>query len=133
MDEGLRGSPTILVVDDEELMLEVTCLMIEDNGGNVLSASDGNQALEVFRANRDTLDLICLDFSMPGLNGYEVAERVLEENPAVKIVLMSGLSITPEVERLRDEGRLMFIAKPFREVDLIEAINAALGNGAAPE
>lgn len=122
-DQELIGSPTVLIVDDEELMREVTSIMIEDNGGQVVTAFDGQNAVDVFQEKGETIDVICLDFSMPRLNGYEAYLKIRELSSDVGFVMVSGLQVTPEVQALREKGDVLFLAKPFHEVELLEAIN----------
>ncbi|MDC0358465.1 response regulator [Oligoflexia bacterium] len=120
----LEGNPKILIVDDEELMREVTSIMIEDRGGEVFTACDGMEAVEVFGKHKDEISCICMDFSMPRMNGYEAYQEIVKIKPAVHFIMISGLSITPEVEDLRKQGAITFLAKPFNETTLIKTINA---------
>jgi CheY-like chemotaxis protein len=126
---GLHGEPTVLVVDDEELMREVTCMMIEDNGGHTLTAVDGADAIEVFRNNQENISAILMDFSMPRMNGYEAYVQIRKISDAIKVVMISGLNITEEVRTLQGRGDVMFLAKPFGEDELLNVINEVL----APE
>jgi two-component system, cell cycle sensor histidine kinase and response regulator CckA len=128
---GLFGSPTVLVADDEELMLEVMSIMIEENGGKVLSASDGRAAVELFKQKQEEVDLVVLDFSMPKLNGYEACVAIKQLKPAAGVVLVSGLKMTPEVEDLVNKGQVAFLSKPFREAELLAKLNGLLGKGPA--
>lgn len=112
----------ILIVDDEELVREVTTMMVEDAGGSVVVASDGEEALKVFIANKQSLDAVFMDFSMPGMNGYEAFKKMAAIDPAIPVVLVSGLKITPEADQARAEGRLIFLSKPFKQDDVIHAL-----------
>ena len=117
---------TILLVDDEELIREVTSIMIEDQGGEVLTAVDGLDGVEVFAENRDKIDIVFLDFSMPRMNGYEAYLEISKIKPEVGFIMSSGLQITPEVELLRKQGAVSFISKPFHEDDLMKTIQSVL-------
>ena len=126
-DEGLvsmklEGNPTVLIVDDEELMREVTSIMIEENGGKVLTAVDGIDAVEVFAENRDKIDLVFMDVSMPRMNGYEAFLEIQKLDPSVAVLIVSGLRMTPEVEALHKSGQIDFLSKPFHEIELIKAL-----------
>lgn len=118
---SLKGQPTILVVDDEELMREVTQIIIEENGGKVRLAQDGVQAVEVFKANAAIIDLVFLDFSMPKMNGYEAYLKIKELKPDVGVVFASGLKLIPEVETLVAARKVEFLSKPFHETELLNA------------
>jgi CheY-like chemotaxis protein len=119
----LVGNPTVLVADDEELMREVVSIMIEDNGGTVLEAADGQEAVDVFKANQEKIDCVFLDFSMPHLNGYEAYCEMYKLNASVKALFVSGLNVTSEVQKLVDDKRVGFLNKPFHEHELLQALN----------
>ena len=126
----LDGNPTVLIVDDEELMREVTSIMVEENGGKVLTAVDGLDAVEVFAENKDRIDCIFMDVSMPRMNGYEAFLEIKKLAPEVLILVVSGLHMTPEVAELQKTGQIDFLSKPFHEVELIKAINNLRGKKA---
>jgi len=126
-DKGLhelkiKGSPTVLVVDDEELMREVTSLIVEEHGCKAMLARDGQEAVELFSQHKNQISYVFLDFSMPRLNGYEAYLRIREMNPGVGVVFASGLKMTKEVEQLAMKREIVFISKPFHEVELIKAL-----------
>lgn len=125
--DALSGK-RILIVDDEELVREVTSMMVEDAGGTVVVACDGEDAVKVFEANKQSLDAVFMDFSMPGLNGFEAFEKMAVMNPAVPVVLVSGLKITPEADQARTAGRLIFLSKPFKQDDVIRALLQSMQN-----
>ncbi|MBN8549535.1 MAG: response regulator [Deltaproteobacteria bacterium] len=118
----LEGTPTVLIVDDEELMREVTSIMIEENGGKVLTAVDGLDAVEVFAEHKGKIDLIFMDVSMPRMNGYEAFLEIEKIDPNVLVLIVSGLKMTPEVEALQRAGKVDFLSKPFHEIELIKAL-----------
>jgi CheY-like chemotaxis protein len=127
----MNGSDVIagkvfLVVDDEELVREVTVMMIEDAGGTAITARDGAEAVKVFEQAHGTIAAVLMDFSMPHLNGYEAFERMQGLNPKVPVLLVSGLKITPEAETARASGRLGFINKPFKQDDLLAMVRKVL-------
>lgn len=115
-----------LVVDDEELVREVTVMMIEDAGGTAITARDGAEAVKVFEQDHSRIAAVVMDFSMPHLNGYEAFERMQGLNPKVPVLLISGLKITPEAEAARAAGRLGFINKPFKQDDLLAMVRKVL-------
>ncbi len=117
----LDGNPTVLVVDDEELMREVSSIMIQENGGKVIAAVDGLDAVERYAENKDKIDFVFMDFSMPRMNGYEACMEIRKINPAAKIVIVSGLKMLPEIEKMFRAGEIEFLSKPFHEVELLKA------------
>ena len=126
---ALKGNPTILVVDDEELIREVASMMIEEEGGAVLLAKNGKEAVDVYREHQSKIKCVFMDFSMPEMNGYEAYLEIMQINPKVGIVMASGLKIISEVEKLKNGGKIQFLSKPFQQSDVIRAINAAMGQG----
>ena len=119
---SLKEGTVVLIVDDEELMREVTSIMIEDHGGRVYTAIDGLNAVEVFTAHAEEIQCIVMDFSMPRMNGYESLLELRKIDAKVPCIIVSGLAVTPEIERMKDQGELVFMSKPFQEQDLIRAI-----------
>lgn len=123
-DQRLKGSPCVLVVDDEELMREITKLIVEENGGSVLLASDGDEGVEIFKKNAGKIDYIFIDFSMPKLNGYEAILKMRSIKPDCKILMASGLKPIPEIIELVKNNQLVFLSKPFHEAELVTKLNA---------
>ena len=123
----LEGSPTVLVIDDEELMLEVASMMIEEEGSAVKSAANGKDGVSILAKDPNSIDCVFSDFSMPEMNGFEVYQAVQKIKPGIPFVMVSGLKIVPEVESLVREGKIQFVSKPFHKSELFKAINRARG------
>jgi CheY-like chemotaxis protein len=111
--EILEGEETILLVDDEPMILEVTQPMLERLGYRVLTARSGRSALEIYRENRDAIGIVVLDLVMPDLNGKETFVLLKNMDPQVKVLLSSGYSINGQAEEMLKEGCDGFIQKPF--------------------
>ncbi len=128
---GQSGAPLtgtrVLVVDDEDLMREVTAMMIEDLGGSVISAPGGRAALEIFEREAGSITCVVLDFSMPEMNGYELLMALRKIAPGVPALMISGLTRTREVQQLSSDGDLGFLAKPFQQTELVSALCEQLG------
>src|SRR5262249_15513187 len=84
------GTETILVVDDEETLRYLAKDLLEAYGYNVMLAADGQEALELFLRYKEKIDLVLLDMVMPRMSGRELYHKLLEINPAVKVVLSTG-------------------------------------------
>ena len=119
----------VLVVDDEELMREVTAMMIEDVGGVSSAAANATEALSIFQSNQTAFDCVVLDFSMPGMDGYELLTALRAIRPTLPAVMMSGLGCTREVGALASAGEVTFVSKPFQQAQLVLAIQAQLARG----
>ena len=123
-----RGHETVLVVDDEPMILDVTREMLEGLGYRALVAQGGADALEVYRADHGRIDLVILDMIMPGMGGGELLDRMKAVNPGVRVILSSGYSINGEAKAILARGARLFLQKPFRLDDLSQKIREALGD-----
>jgi len=115
---------TILLVEDEELVLEVVRNLLGLNRYQVIEAHDGYQAIAICEGYPDTIDLMLTDVVMPQMNGIELAKRALALRPKMKVLFMSGY--TPE--SLRQHGltdEMVLLPKPFVLEDLLLKIAAA--------
>ena len=111
--ELLKGSETILIVDDEWVVLKIARRLLKNLGYRVFIANNGKTALKIFDACKDSIDLILLDIIMPELNGEEVFQRMKEKKPDVKVLLSSGYSIDWQARQMIKNGCSAFIQKPF--------------------
>ncbi len=125
-EEVLKGCETILVVDDEELILDVVKPMLMRMGYDVLIAKSGKEAIQVYGENKDQIDLIVLDMVMPDMGGGEAYDRISDMNPEVKVILSSGYSINGQAKKILDRGCSDFIQKPFRVKQLSQKIREIL-------
>ncbi len=121
------GRETILVVDDEPNILEVTEEMLQTMGYNVLTANNGREAVALFGKNSLTVDLTILDMIMPGLSGGETYNRIKKIRPEAKVLLSSGYSIKGEAQKILDRGCNGFIQKPYNLEKLSEKLEVVLG------
>jgi two-component system cell cycle sensor histidine kinase/response regulator CckA len=113
-DKVLRGSGTLLLVDDEDTVRMVAQRMLEHLGYHILPASNGPDALKIYRREQDRIDLIILDMVMPGMGGDEVYQKVKEINPMVKVLLSSGNLLDSEFQNVIAAEANGFIQKPYR-------------------
>ncbi len=117
---------TILVVDDEPAVLHVTETILERLGYRVRSAQSGPEALKIYQASENGIDLVVLDMIMPGMGGGETFERLKEMNPKVKVLLASGYSLNGEAEQIFKKGCRGFLQKPFTKGELSRKIRQIL-------
>ncbi len=116
------GSETILVVDDEVVLCELGRHMLERFGYQVKTAASGEEALEVFKQQRDGIDLVILDVNMPGMGGYKCLQALLQIDPQIKTIVASGYSQGHCEQDLLSLGACAFIAKPFQLEALVTAV-----------
>jgi PAS domain S-box-containing protein len=120
------GIGTILLVDDEESVLEVTAQMIERLGYTVLRARSGREAVERFRESSDRVSLVILDMIMPEMGGGEVFDELKRINRHVKVLLASGFSLQGQAREIMNRGCIGFIQKPFTLEDLSFKLRSVL-------
>ncbi len=116
------GSGTVLVVDDEPMVLAFSREGLKRLGYEVLTATDGQQACEVFQSHSGQIDIVLLDLVMPGITGLETCRRLREVNPGLKVILSAGFTSAEVVREARLAGAVGFIGKPYS----LEELSAAL-------
>ena len=132
-DEIVKGAETVLLVDDEDIILEVSCELLETIGYRVLTAGCGKESIEIYKNNRDKIDIVVLDMVMPDINGAVVYKRLKEINPDVKVLLSSGYSIDGHATEILNQGCDGFIQKPFTLQSLSRKIKDILEKDFEPE
>jgi CheY-like chemotaxis protein len=115
---------TVLLVDDEEMIRVLGRSVLEDAGYRVLEASDGAEAVDLFRERHAGIDLVVLDLTMPRMSGQEACRRMAEIRADARVLLSSGYSADdlPDVA-----GAVGLLAKPYRPAELTAAVRRALG------
>ena len=124
--ETLKGSETVLFVDDEEMITEVAEDLLERLGYKVLIARSGKEAIRIYEENKDRIDIVILDMIMPDMSGGETYDRMKEINPKVKVLLSSGYSINGQATEILDRGCNGFIQKPFKMKELSQKLREVL-------
>jgi DNA-binding NtrC family response regulator len=121
-----HASETILLVDDDDVIRMLLERTLKQAGYNVLAASDGAAALELFQANDTAIQLLVTDMVMPHMGGAELVRAVTAIRPELKIVLMSGYSTSPEWRQDRVQGRYTYVQKPFTPRELQHTLREVL-------
>jgi len=119
----------VLLVDDEPAILKIAGKILELNGYQPLVAPNGAQALEVFRQNDPNIRLVITDYSMPGMNGFALAEALKKLNPGIQVIVSSGLGDALDEVKLRQAGIQLVLKKPYDTATLL----ATLENFFRPE
>jgi len=122
----MRGSGTILLVDDEPAVAAVGKDMVEKLGYQVLLATGGEQAISIFRQHRKTIRLVILDMIMPGMSGGETYGRIKALDPEARVLLASGYSLNGQAAEFMKRGCNGFIQKPFNLRILSQKIRTIL-------
>jgi two-component system cell cycle sensor histidine kinase/response regulator CckA len=111
--ELLKGSETVLLVDDEDMILDVGRDLLEKLGYEVLTVKSGIEAIEIYRKNQKKINIVILDMVMPKMGGGDTYEKLRDIDPAVKVLLSSGYSIDGQAGKILSRGCDGFIQKPF--------------------
>ncbi len=126
-EQGLAyGTGTILVVDDEEIVRSVAEGFLRHLGYDVVTAADGQEAVECYARLRDQIDAVLLDLVMPRMGGRDCFRALRELNPEVRAVLSTGYGPDVVPQELLDEGMRGLVLKPYRLEQLAEAMTRAL-------
>ena len=121
-----RGTETILLVDDEPMVLEVSRELLESIGYRVYAAGSGQEAITAYMEKREEIGLVILDMIMPGISGGETFDRLREIDPRIKVLLSSGYSIEGQAQEIMDRGCNGFLQKPFRLANLSQKVREML-------
>jgi len=109
-----KGTETILLVDDEDIIIKIDRKLLKQLGYKVLIAKNGFTALKIFKARHQHIDLVLLDIIMPDMGGEKVYARMKSVKPDVKVLVSSGYSIDWQARKMLEDGCSGFIQKPFK-------------------
>jgi CheY-like chemotaxis protein len=123
--DGVRGSGTVLLVDDEETIRGIGAEMLKELGFAVITAADGREALEIF-ASRSDIDAVLLDLTMPHMDGEQCFRELRQLDPAVKVIMSSGFNEQEVTGKFIGKGLTGFIQKPYRMSTLKNKLLEAL-------
>jgi CheY-like chemotaxis protein len=126
VEEFSPGHETVLLVDDEEMIIDVVKRMLEKLGYEALTAMNGADAIEIYQAHGDRIKLVILDMVMPKVSGGQTFDRLKQINPEIKVILCSGYSIDGQATEILNRGCKAFIQKPFNLKVLSQNIKAVL-------
>jgi CheY-like chemotaxis protein len=116
-----HGSGTVLLVDDEVTVRDIGVELLTEVGFSVITADDGKQALELYKATPGIVFVI-LDLTMPNMDGEQCYRELRKLNPDVKVIMSSGYNQQEVTQKFAGKGLAGFIQKPYRLAVLIEAI-----------
>ena len=119
------GEERILLVEDEDTVREVTRKLLEKLGYRVVTARDAEEGIEIFEGEGDSIDAVVTDVVMPGLTGIQMAGRLREIRPGLKVLFVSGYA-SRDVGESPEEPPEPFLPKPFTLNELAESLRAVL-------
>jgi CheY-like chemotaxis protein len=123
-----HGRATILVVEDEDVLLSTTRLLLEFMGYQVVTATNGWEGVELFRTFHEGIDLVLLDMIMPVMGGRQAFDLMRAHDPKVPVILFSGFVKEEDLLEMKAAGLRGFLRKPVRQKELADAIGGALAH-----
>ena len=121
------GGGTILLVEDEALILKYCLEMIRSLEYEVMTAASGQEAIQIYKDNHAKIDLVILDVIMPGMDGFRVFKNLHEINPQVKVIITSGFTVDRRIDQILSSGPHGYLKKPYTLKELAEAIGKTIG------
>jgi DNA-binding response OmpR family regulator len=131
-DSNVRGSETILLVEDAEPLRKLAHMFLQESGYDVLTAADGAEALETARGCSRPIHLLLTDVVMPGINGRVLAERLTPMQPGMRVLYMSGYTDSFIAGHGVLESGTHLLHKPFTQEALAKKVRELLDSDDAP-
>ncbi len=121
-----RGSETILLVDDEPIILDIGDEILGQYGYKVLKAGGGEEAVQLYKNHKNRIDLVILDYNMPGIDGGRCLQELLKINPLVKVLMASGYALNDQIRATLSAGAAGFIGKPYQLKEILQQVRSVL-------
>jgi PAS domain S-box-containing protein len=123
---GTGGTETILLVEDEELLIEMMRLLLESKGYKVITAKDGSEAIKLYKRHKKVIDVVLTDMGLPEMTGMNVLKKLIEINPKVCVICASGF-FEPDVKHeLYKSGVKGIVQKPYTPDDVLRKLREVL-------
>jgi len=122
------GHGTVLVVDDEDVIRDTCAMLLESVGYTVLTAGDGEEAIEVFKQNSDIIQAVLLDVIMPRMDGRQCFQKLKHLKPDVRVVMVSGFTHDSVIDDVISQGAVAFLKKPYRRLELADVLDQAINS-----
>jgi two-component system cell cycle sensor histidine kinase/response regulator CckA len=121
-----HGNETILLVDDEDYLRDLGERLLAKFGYSVLTAPDGETAVQIYREHGTRISLVILDLIMPGIGGKSCLEQILRENPFARVIIASGYSLDGSTQKELETKTKGFVSKPFELNQLLKIVRETL-------
>jgi two-component system, cell cycle sensor histidine kinase and response regulator CckA len=122
----IPGSETILIIDDENSVRQAAEEIIKGIGYKVITASSGNEGIDIYKSQKDDIDVVMLDMVMPEMGGEQTFHALKRIDPEVKVLLASGYTAMDKAARILDQGVAGYIQKPFGVKSLSQKLREVL-------
>lgn len=124
--EDLKGTETVLVIEDEDMVRDIVVKALKRYGYNVISARDGKEAIGIAKEYKGDIHLILTDVIMPGMHGKDVVQKIQSQRPNIKVIYMSGYTENIIMEKGILPSDINYIQKPFSSSDLVKKVRKVL-------
>ena len=124
--QSTEKKATILIVEDEDVLIELLRTVLESQGFDVLVATDGHEAVKIYEERQEKIGLVLTDMGLPALGGWEVLAQVRAINPKAKVICASGFMDSSVRQEMIDAGAVEFIQKPYVYEKLIKLFHQIL-------
>jgi DNA-binding NtrC family response regulator len=121
-----RGSGSILLIDDEDVVLSSTEALLSELGYNIYTANSGQAGIDIYTKNHGIIDLVILDMIMPEMDGSACFSALKTINPQVKIIISSGYATSERIKEVKKLGANTFLQKPYSVSTLSSAVRREL-------
>jgi len=124
--EPIKGTGTILIIEDDQLVMDISRALLERLGYNVLAAMTGEEAVDIAKTFDGGIDIAILDLILPDMQGGTIYPLIMKVRPALKVIICSGYAINGPAQKILDAGAQAFIQKPFTVATLTEKLKEVL-------
>ena len=118
---------TLLIVEDDPLMLRLMEKILSHYRYRVFAAADGEEAIEIYRRRKEEIDVVLLDIGLPRIPGWDVLVKLKAENPHVRVVIASGFLESAMKKTMHSTGVKHFIKKPYLIDDMVKILQSLVG------
>ena len=127
-DASAVGDGKVLVVDDEEMLVELVCRMVQRRGFETVTATNATDALRLYDELAPEIRLVITDLMMPGMDGRALTAELLKRNPNVRILVSTGYSAPSDLTEVEALGIRGVVTKPYQSDQLLEMVDRALAD-----
>lgn len=122
----IKSCKGILIADDEPVMRNLIYEILADQSVKLFMATNGEEAINIYKQNKKEIDLVILDLVMPKVDGFHAFDALRKENPNLKVVFSSGYAESDKIKQIRNNGNISFIQKPYVSDKLLACIKEIL-------